>query len=304
MLTDNKKSLQRKVKAFRMLVGVFCPVLFLYGMLACIGDDYSACPLSYGWLTVSTQWMPRSAEADIPRSYTFYTDEHSESGLSPSSEPNRLAHEFPGGLYHVRVYNPADEIQVTGEKVRVNTQNGWVAPLPGWFFSYSANFIVISDSVCEVKARMKQQTRLFILELTTVGEAIERIKSLDATLNGAASELNIDDGSVGEPAGIAFHLVSFSGNIWLANSRLLGMTEETHKLTLAAGIQMADGASLELMNYEADVTPLLADFNRDKHYPMVLKARIYLEPDPNDPIRMRIVIKEWNVVYGDSIIAE
>jgi hypothetical protein len=278
--------------------------VFLFGTFACINEDKSVCPPDYGKVRLSTLWALRSAEAEIPRSYTFRTDEYADSGLSPSAEPILLTHKFPGGFYQIHIYNAADSIRVNGETAQASAHNGWVTPTPGWFFSYSDSLELINGVICDLQAQMRQQTRLLTLELTAMGEAGERIKSLDATISGVASELNIGDGSVGKPAGVAFHLASFPGNIRQASARLLGMTEETHWLTLTALIRAADGVSEELVKYEIDATRFLDGFNMDKHYPMTLQGKIYLERDDNDPLLLKIIVRDWNVVYGETISAE
>ncbi|MDR1918666.1 MAG: hypothetical protein LBQ65_03340 [Tannerellaceae bacterium] len=279
-------------------------ILLLCLSPACINEDYSDCPPNKGEIRISTYWLPRSEEAKIPGSYIFHSDEYRQTGLVPEEEPIILSHAFPADSYHIYLYNEASEIRVSRDTAYANTANGRVAPMPGWFFAYSTSLRVIADSIIELHAQMRQEVRLLTLELTAMGEAAQRIKSLDATLSGVASELYMNDGSVGKPADVSFHLASFPDNIWQASVRLLGLCEETQWLKLTAGIQTAEGKSDMLTGDAIDVSSLLSNFNMDKHYPMTLRGKIYLKTEPGEPVLMSMEIRDWDVVYGTSFIAD
>ncbi|MDR1981199.1 MAG: hypothetical protein LBQ39_06225 [Tannerellaceae bacterium] len=300
MKTVEKCNVSKKSKAGHFPVYLL-GFLFLYGISACINDNLDDCRIGYGSVRVSTNWTPRSEGIEIPQSYTLHTDKFVDSTLLTANEPVLLSYKFPHSMYFVCIHNKADGITVNDKTVRVDTVDGWVKPNPGWFFSYSGYLLVADDSI-SLTARMRQQLRLFTIELTPKGDAAERLVSLNATLNGVASELNMDNEYVSGTAGAAFRLTAFPDKTWQASARLLGLTDGEQILTLTAGIRASSGDSLQVAN-KVNVSQLLIGFNVNKEYPITLKANILLNTDPNNPQNVILGISDMEVIYGTSIVA-
>jgi hypothetical protein len=281
------------------LLGVFA----LYGITACINDNLDDCPAPYGLVRVSTTWTPRSEGLDVPPSYTFRTEEHSESGLSTATEPNLISHDFRFGAYYVYLYNVVDGITMDGTTARVGVKDSLVNPTPGWLFSYAGYLMVTEDTITDLVARMKQQVRLLTIEMTPKGDAAGLLRSIDITLNGIAAELHINDDSTDRTSVVAFHLTPFPDKTWQASARLLGMTAGEHLLILTAGVLDGSENIIELTD-QVDVGHLLTGFNSNKEYPITLKGELHLTTDPNDPLLIIATITDWQVVYGSPIIAE
>ena len=168
------------------------------------------------------------------------------------------------------VYNNAEHISVSGNKARVNTENGSIAPNPGLFFSYYTQVFSEQDKDISQTAVMKQQTGEIKISLALKpANQISKVKTISAVLEGVASELDMQTNKLSESATLQ---TTLSKNTYYATTtiRVLGFDQATRQnLTLEVELENGNKTSIT-----SDLTTLVADFNNSKNTLLALNANL------------------------------
>jgi hypothetical protein len=207
------------------------------------------------------------------------------------------------GYYHIDVHNTAAGIKVNHPSAEVDVENGMVDPLPGWFFTWTGDFLFGGEESFDIHALMRQQVRQLTFSIIMPAYFADLVDSIEAVMHGVAWRLNVDDGSpLGEPASVGLLFDRRSDSTFVASVRLMGITGNSQvfsgKLTFAGDVPEVVYGNFELHEE-------LAGFNDNKKEPMTLFARIIPLYDPGQhppPPRFEALLTPWVNVPGDSII--
>lgn len=139
------------------------------------------------------------------------------------------------------------------------------------------------------------------LIIEPTGETTDRIESITGTLSGVASSLNFADGTHAAPANVAMTFSKITSGTdagkWSATVRLLGTAGAEQRL--AATITFTDG-NPEPVNFDSDLTSVLATFNADKRKPLTLGGSVVETPTGAG---FGATIDDWTTVDGGDIDA-
>lgn len=291
--------------------------LFCAGTLLLSGCDvkdpiYNTAHPDEGQITLTTDWSARTAGIDIPASYTVMVGKYSE---TVSNATNTLDHLFEPGNYHLRVYNTPEHISINEATVTVAQASGnvdgvgqFVQEMPGWLFTSTQDATIEADTDYELTAAMQQQVRQLTLFIEPTGGTTDRIERIEGYLTGAASTLNMDDGTHAAPLNVAltFAKVADGANAgkWAATVRLLGVAGTGQRLH--AQIYFEDDTPRAVWLTDADgtegcdLTAELAQFNNDKTKPLALGGKIVETPTSAG---FTATITDWSTVKGGSVVA-
>ncbi|CCZ81460.1 FimB/Mfa2 family fimbrial subunit [Odoribacter laneus] len=294
-------------------ITIFCAgtLLLLWG---CDVKDpiYNTDHPENGKITLTTDWSARTAGIDIPASYTVAVNEYSE---KVNNATNTLDHLFEPGSYHLRVYNTPEHISINEATVTVAQVSGnvdgvgqFVQEMPGWLFTSTQDAAIEADTDYELTAAMQQQVRQLTLFIEPTGGTTDRIVHIEGYLSGAASTLDMDNGTHGTPQNVAltFAKVADGANAgkWAATVRLLGAAGTGQRLH--AQIYFEDDTPRAVWLTDADgiegcdLTAELADFNKDKKTPLALGGKVVETPTSAG---FTATIKDWTPVKGGSVVA-
>ena len=257
-----------------------------------------------GGLTLTTSWTQRSSGIDIPTSYKAEMGGYSE---NLTGETNTLDHLFDEGAYRLYVWNPADEITVSGTTATVTAATGnvdgigtFVHNAPGWFFSRAMDVTITEDYTQSVTAVMRQQVRQLTVRLNPSAAAAGQIASAEGYLAGVAGTLDMDTNTHGAASNIEINFTEITSGAdagkWTATVYLLGIAGEQQ--TFGALIRFADGSTATLTS---DISEDIAGFNSDKIQPLELTAAIDIT---RTEAGFTADINDWTVVRGGSVTAE
>ena len=265
-----------------------------------------------GKITLTTDWTARTAGIEIPASYTVKVGDYTATVSGATNTINNL---FAPGDYRAHIYNAADNITVSGVTAAVASatapagqSGGFVSNAPGWFFSCAMDAMIEKDTDHAFTAAMQQQVRQLTLLVEPSGGTTGKIERIEGYLSGAASTLDIDDGTHAVPLNVAmtFTKVTEGANAgkWSATVRLLGVAGTQQKLHATIyfkdnspePVSLTDGAG----NEGCDLTTELAAFNADKKTPLTLDGKVVETPTGTG---FSATIKDWTKVAGDPVVA-
>jgi len=257
-----------------------------------------------GGLTLTTNWTQRSAGVDAPASYRAEMGGYSE---TLTGETNTLDHLFDEGAYRLYVWNPADEITVSGTTATVGAATGnvdgigpFVHNAPGWFFSRAMDVTITGDRTQAVTAVMRQQVRRLTVRLAPDAAAEGQIAAAEGYLSGVAGTLDIDSDTHGAPSNVELAFTEITtgpdAGKWTATVRLLGIAGDGQ--SFGATIRFADGSTATLTS---DLTADMDGFNTDKIQPLELTAAVHIT---RTEAGFTVDIHDWAAVLGGSVIAE
>ncbi len=294
-------------------ITIFCAGTLLL-LSGCDVKDpiYNTAHPDEGQITLTTDWSARTTGIDIPASYTVMVGKYSE---TVNNATNTLDHLFEPGSYHLRVYNTPEHISINEATITVAQASGnvdgvgqFVQEMPGWLFTSTQDAVIEADTDYELTATMQQQVRQLTLFIEPTGGTTDRIERIEGYLTGAASTLNMDDGTHAAPLNVAleFTKVTDGANAgkWAATVRLLGVAGSGQKLH--AQIYFEDNTPKPVTLTDADgsegcvLTEALADFNKDKKTPLALGGKIVETPTSAG---FTATITDWTPVKGGSVVA-
>ena len=219
------------------------------------------------------------------------------------------------------VYNPADDIMVSGTTAAVVQEAGngaYISNTPGWLFTSVQEVAIEADTDYSLTAVMRQQVRQLTLMIEPTGDAAERIESIVGTLSGAAGTLDFATGTYGTPSEVELHFTKITdgddagkwtatftkitdgddAGKWTATVRLLGIAGNLQRLT--ATLTYTDG-NPQPTALESDLTTALDGFNDGKTAPLTLGGTIAETPGEAG---FTGEITDWETVDGGGVDAE
>lgn len=260
----------------------------------------------HGKITLTTDWSERGTGIDIPASYTVKVGEYS---ATVSGATNTIDNLFLPDTYRAYIYNTAEHITVSGTVVTVAGTAGnvdgvgaFVHNAPGWLFTSTVDATIEKDTDHELTAAMQQQVRQLTLVIEPTGGTPERIESISGYLSGAASTLNIDNGTHGNASNVALEFAPITTGAdagkWSAAVRLLGTAGAQQRLI--ATIKFTGGSPGGL-TLDSDLSADLSAFNTDKKTPLTLGGKVVETPTG---IGFTATITGWEEVPGGPVIAD
>lgn len=294
-------------------ITIFCAgtLLLLWG---CDVKDpiYNTAHPDEGQITLTTDWSARTSGIDIPASYTVMVGKYSE---TVSNATNTLDHLFEPGGYHLRVYNTPEHISINEATVTVAQASGnvdgvgqFVQEMPGWLFTSTQDATIEADTDYELTAAMQQQVRQLTLFIEPTGGTTDRIERIEGYLTGAASTLDMDNGTHAAPLNVAltFAKVADGTNAgkWAVTVRLLGVAGTGQRLHAQIYFEGNTPKPVTLTDADGtegcDLTEALADFNKDKKTPLALGGKVVETPTSTG---FTATITDWTPVKGGSVVA-
>lgn len=271
-----------------MRTNTLLKILSVFSAISLAGCDvkdpiYNTPHPGHGKITLTTDWTNRTVGIDIPASYTVVTGDYATVVSGASNTLDRL---FEPGTYRAHIYNTPEHITVSGTVVTVAGASGnvdgvgqFVQEMPGWLFTSTVDAAIEKDTDYELTAAMQQQVRQLTLVIEPTGGTISNIESISGYLSGAASTLDIDNGTHGNASNVAleFAQVTDGANAgkWSATVRLLGTVGTQQRLI--AIIKFTGGKPGDL-TLDSDLTADLSAFNTDKKTPLTLGGKVVETP--------------------------
>ena len=269
----------------------------------CVKDELHDTPHpDTGKITVTADWTDRGEGVNIPASWHIVMGDYTGTETGATHSPDYL---FNPGSYTLAVYNPADDIMVSGTTAAVVQEAGngaYISNTPGWLFSSVQEVAIEADTDYELTAVMHQQVRKLTLMIEPTGDAAERIESIVGTLSGAAGTLDFATGTYGTPSEVELHFTKITdgddAGKWTATVRLLGIAGNLQRLT--ATLTYTDG-NPQPTALESDLTTALDGFNDGKTEPLTLGGTIAETPGEAG---FTGEITDWETVDGGGVDAE
>ena len=275
----------------------------LLAATSCVKDELHDTPHpDHGKITVTADWSDRGDGVDIPAEWTVTMGDYAGTETGATHAADYL---FEPGQYTLAAYNTPEDITITGTTATVvqETGNGtYISNAPGWLFTSVREVGIEADTDHELTAMMRQQVRQLTLVIEPMGDAAERIESIEGSLSGAAGTLDFATGAYGAASDVAlrFTKITSGGDAgkWTATVRLLGIAGDTQRLT--ATLTYADG-NPQPTSLESDLTAALADFNSDKTAPLTLGGTMAETPTEAG---VEAGITDWEKTDGGGVDAE
>ena len=275
----------------------------LLAATSCVKDELHDTPHpDHGKITVTADWSDRGDGVDIPAEWTVTMGDYAGTETGATHAADYL---FEPGQYTLAAYNTPEDITITGTTATVvqETGNGtYISNAPGWLFTSVREVGIEADTDHELTAMMRQQVRQLTLVIEPMGDAAERIESIEGSLSGAAGTLDFATGAYGAASDVAlrFTKITSGGDAgkWTATVRLLGIAGDTQRLT--ATLTYADG-NPQPTSLESDLTAALADFNSDKTSPLTLGGTMAETPTEAG---VEAGITDWEKTDGGGVDAE
>ena len=280
---------------------LFCGVALM--LTSCVKDDIDNTPHpSQGAIVITTDWSSRADQAVQPVSYTLRVSGQSgQSDEQPVKGNTNIFHSLLApAAYELLVYNTPEAITVTGDVATIaSTDENNIEALPGYLFSATQTLDVVKDDTLFVTVGMLQHIRQLTLVLKLKEGDHDRITSLNATLSGIASSINLATGAWASPTGVSLSPVSEKteekdGTPTLtATIRLLGIiAEEKQELSIAVALN-----NQSVYTIKTDLTEVLQKCFDGSMTPLVLGANFDL-PSQGD---FSGNINSWNSVEGGHV---
>lgn len=237
----------------------------------------------HGKVTLTTDWTARTTGIDIPAAYTVTAGDYT---ATLSGATNELNHLFTPGTHHLRIYNTPEYVTVSGATAtlapgagNVDGVGAFVHNAPGWLFTSVVDAAIEKDTDYELTAAMQQQVRQLTLVIEPTGGTISNIESIEGYLSGAASTLDIDNGTHGNASNVALEFARIPSGAdagkWNATVQLLGTAGTQQRLI--ATIKFTGGSPGEL-TLDSDLSADLSAFNTDKKTPLTLGGSVVETP--------------------------
>lgn len=237
----------------------------------------------HGKVTLTTDWTARTTGIDIPAAYTVTAGDYT---ATLTAATNELDHLFTPGSHHLRIYNTAEHVTVSGATATLAPATGNVAGAgsfvhnaPGWLFTSVVDAAIEKDTDYELTAAMQQQVRQLTLVIEATGGTISNIEGISGYLSGAASTLDIDNGTHGNASNVALEFARITDGTdagkWNATVRLLGTAGAQQRLI--ATLKFTGGSPGEL-TLDSDLSTELSAFNTDKKTPLALGGKVVETP--------------------------
>ena len=278
----------------------------LLAATSCVKDELHDTPHpDTGRITVTADWTDRGDGVDIPAEWTVTMGDYTGTEAGETHAPDYL---FAPGNYTLAAYNTPENITVSGTIATVAKAHGDAADLfisnaPGWLFTSVQEVTVEADTDHDRTAAMHQQVRQLTLVIGPMGDAADRIESIEGSLSGAAGTLDFATGTYGAASDVALHFTRITegsdAGKWTATVRLLGIAGDTQRLT--ATLTYADGNPADT-GLERDLTAALTDFNADKTVPLTLGGTIAETPEETEFSESEIT--GWETVEGGDVDAK
>lgn len=275
----------------------------LFSLGGCVKDELHDTPHpDTGKVTVTVDWSDRGEGVDIPAEWTVTMGGYTGTETGATHSPDYL---FNPGSYTLAVYNPADDIMVSGTTAAVVQEAGngaYISNTPGWLFTSVQEVAIEADTDYSLTAVMRQQVRQLTLMIEPTGDAADRIESIEGALSGAAGTMDFATGTYGAASDVALHFTRITegddAGKWTATVRLLGITGERQTLTATLTYSNGNPQPTEL---ESDLTAALADFNADKTEPLTLGGTMAETPAEAG---VEAGITDWEKIDGGGVDAE
>lgn len=280
---------------------LFCRVALM--LTSCVKDDIDNTPHpSQGAIVITTDWSSRADQVVQPVSYTLRVSGQSgQSDEQPVKGNTNIFHSLLApAAYELLVYNTPEAITVTGDVATIaSTDENNIEALPGYLFSATQTLDVVKDDTLFVTVGMLQHIRQLTLVLKLKEGDHDRITSLNATLSGIASSINLATGAWASPTGVSLSPVfekteEKDGTPTLtATIRLLGIiAEEKQELSIAVALN-----NQSVYTIKTDLTEVLQKCFDGSMTPLVLGANFDL-PSQGD---FSGNINSWNSVEGGHV---
>lgn len=273
----------------------------LFSLGGCVKDELHDTPHpDTGKVTVTVDWSDRGEGVDIPASWQIVMGDYTGTETGATHSPDYL---FNPGSYTLAVYNPADDIMVSGTTAAVAAADGGcIVNTPGWLFTSVQEVAIEADTDYELTAVMRQQVRELTLMIEPAGDAADRIETIEGTLSGAAGTLDFATGTHGTPSEVELHFTKITdgddAGKWMATVRLLGIAGDVQRLTTT--LTYTDG-NPQPTSLNSDLTAALDGFNDGKTAPLTLGGTIAETPDEAG---FTGEISGWEKVDGGEVDAE
>ena len=286
-----------KARQYINMMGMAAAVL----LSSCVKDTlYDTPHPDTGKVTVTADWSDRGEGVDIPASWHIAMGDYTgtENGATHSSD-----HLFSPGSYTLAAYNIPEGITVSGTTAAVAAADGGcIVNTPGWLFTSVQEAEIEADTDYELTAVMHQQVRQLTLVIEPVGDAADRIETIEGTLSGAAGTLDFATGTHSTPSEVELHFTKITdgddAGKWMATVRLLGIAGDAQRLT--ATLTYTDG-NPQPTSLNSDLTSALNGFNDGKTAPLTLGGTIAETPGEAG---FTGEITDWETVDGGGVDAE
>ena len=267
---------------------LFCGVALM--LTSCVKDDIDNTPHpSQGAIVITTDWSSRADQAVQPVSYTLRVSGQSgQSDEQPVKGNTNIFHSLLApAAYELLVYNTPEAITVTGDVATIaSTDENNIEALPGYLFSATQTLDVVKDDTLFVTVGMLQHIRQLTLVLKLKEGDHDRITSLNATLSGIASSINLATGAWASPTGLSLSPVfekteEKDGTPTLtATIRLLGIiAEEKQELSIAVALN-----NQSVYTIKTDLTEVLQKCFDGSMTPLVLGANFDVPSQGDFPV--------------------
>ncbi len=210
-------------------------------------------PEEEGTVSVKTTWPEGST---IPQKYIV---EVGNKSAELSGANSVFPEKFPPNMYRVNIYNKPAGVEFDGSLATVPQTDGYVNPLPEWFYFYTQEFTVQKDADNEVTAVMAPQVRQLNIAFDFPNGDPGLIEELEGEISGVASSVDIKTGTVSGQSSVKLPLTR-SGNRYETTVLLAGVVQGADQ-TLLLKIKLPESEPQEL---RGNLTKTLADFNANK----------------------------------------
>ena len=287
---------------------IYTIILTALLLSSCVKDTlYDTPHPDHGMISVTADWSARGEGIDIPATWTVAMGDYTGTETSATHAPDHL---FAPGSYTLAVWNPAEEITVSGTTATVAAATGndagagaFISNAPGWLFTSVQQVLIEKDTDYPLTAAMKQQVRELTLVVEPTGDAAGRITEIVAHLTGAAGTLDFATDTYGAASNVVLPFTKITegddAGKWKATVRLLGVTGTEQLLT--GEIRYADGNPTPT-TLKSDLTEALKEFNTGKSASLTLGGTLVETPEETEFSGFEIT--GWETVEGGDASAE
>ena len=225
-----------------------------------------------GGITLTTDWS--KAGSSVPTTYQAYIVSSSgETKLfeNLSGTTNNLVVKPGDATFYV--FNKAENVSISDKKVIINNAGVGIVSNPGLFYSFSGQVTTVRDRDIAQTAQMERQIGELKISLAIKpAMMIDKIKTINATFDGIASELNMQTKEISVPSVIS---TTFSKNSYYATAtaRLFGFIQSA-KQSLKLNIEFENGKTASVIS---DISSLVDGFNTSKNTLFSLNASMYVD---------------------------
>ena len=254
-------------------IALFFTVIFSF--FGCDEDPkYHTSHPEEGGVILTMDWSKSGSQ--MPDSYDVYV-------VLPSNE-SKLFEGFrgatntlvvPPGKAMLYVFNAAENITRSGEKVTINNAGYGITSNPGLFYSWSGTVTTERDRDIPQMASMKRQMGELKLSIAIKpASMIDKVKSISAVFDGVASEFDM---STNEPLKSSSISTTLPKSTYYATTtiRSFGFISSA-KQNLRLEIELENGNTRTVTH---DLTSLLEGFNNSKESLFTLNAEMNVSND-------------------------